>query len=400
MNTVSLEPVGQQERLQLTLEGIGRLGEAYGYCNGELVYVFGGIPGEEVVVEVVRRRKKYIAAQVVEVMTPSPYRVEPPCPLFGPCTGCQWQHIDYSYQLELKRQAIEKELSGVPEFEGVSVSSTLPSPQVFQYRNHARFTVGQEGALGYVNRTTRRFVSIASCMLMHPWINDTLGELQGRCGETTQLSVRYGINTGEWLIQPRLENAEISISSGQTHYGETLLDRRFRIASPSFFQVNTKQAEKLVDLVRVGLRLSGDEVLVDVYAGVGTFAVLLAPYASKVIAIEESASAVKDAAINTLGLDNVAFLQGRSEDMLDTLDDSPDALILDPPRVGCHPRALEAVGRLAPKRIAYVSCDPETLARDLRVLCQGPFRLEDVQPIDMFPQTYHIECVATLSRRV
>ena len=154
--------------------------------------------------------------------------------------------------------------------------------------------------------------------------------------------------------------------------------------------------------MKEGLGLSGSELVVDAYAGVGTFAILLAPYAGRVIAIEESASAVRDAQENFLraNLENagtVQFLQGKTEEALGKIEERPDGVVLDPPRAGCHRNALEALVRLSPRRVVYVSCDPDTLARDLKILCQGPFRLEGVQPVDMFPQTHHVECIASLS---
>ena len=390
----------QPELARLTLEDMAPLGDTYADYEDQRINVFGGIPGEEVVARIVRyksRRQQRVSGIVVEVITPSPHRVEPPCPYFGPCTGCQWQHIDYEYQLELKRNAVLARLSAYPELERVSVAPTLPSPQQFNYRNHARFTVRDAGSLGFVNRIDRRFVKIAECMLMTPWINETLGTLQGKSAETSQLTMRYGINTGDWLVQPILHNEEVPIASGQGHYKERLLDRPFRIASPSFFQVNTKQAEKLAELVRDRLDLSGTELVVDAYAGVGTFAVLLAPFVRMVVAIEESSAALKDAAINTLGIEHLDFIEGRTEDVLDELVDDPDAVVLDPPRAGCHPEALQALVRRSPRRVVYVSCEPETLARDLSLLVQGGFQVERLEPLDMFPQTHHVECVATLA---
>ena len=385
-------------RLHLTLEGMGELGECIAHHDGHPALVFGGIPGERVVAEVVRLRRRHLAARVVEVLEPSPHRVSPPCPYFWPCTGCQWQHISYPHQLTLKQEVVQRELGQIPELEGVPVLATLPSPQAHGYRNHARFTVGPQDSLGFVNRTTREFVPVEECLLMHPWINQALGILQGHCGETSQLSIRYGTNTGKWLIQPPLVDANITLASGQKHYEEALLGRNFRVASPSFFQVNTPQAEAMVKLVHQGLNLIGDEVLVDAYAGVGTFAALLAPSVHRVIAIEESTAAVQDAQINLAGLPNLELRRGRVEDVLVSLTPAPDAVILDPPRAGCHPRVLETLNRLAPRRVAYISCEPAALARDLQRLVQGPFRVDEVQPIDLFPQTHHIECIALLSK--
>ncbi len=389
--------VEQGQRIRLELEGLGRLGEAMSHLGDKPVFVFGGLPGEVVVAEVIRERRNYIAAEVVEVIEASPNRVSAPCGYFGACTGCQWQHVKYDHQLELKRHVVEDAMARVGGLGDVIVLPTLPSPQQYNYRNHARFTIGPEGHLGFVHRQRRRFVEIQQCMLMDPWINDTLGQLQGHCAETTQLSIRYGPRSGGWLIQPLLKEPGIPVETGQKHYQETLSGNSFRVAASSFFQVNVPQAEQIMDLLRDALRLTGTEVVVDAYAGVGTFAALLAPHAGKMIAIEESASAVQDAEENLAGIPNIEMRRDKTEAALMAMEENVDALVLDPPRAGCQPQALDSMMRLAPARVAYVSCDPETLARDLAVLAAGPYRIESVQPVDMFPQTHHIECVTTLS---
>jgi len=338
-----------------------------------------------------------ISGLVTEVVTASPYRVEAPCQYFGACTGCQWQHILYSHQLVLKRGYVERELAEYPSLTGVEIEPTIPAPKLYGYRNHARFTIKREGSPGFVNRITRRFVQTDECMIMTAGINRLSEELRGKSAETTQLAIRYGVNTDDWLIQPTLKNEEISLTTGQTHYTERMLDKNFRVGSPSFFQVNTEQAERLATLVGELLDLSGTETVVDAYAGVGTFAILLAESAKKIIAIEESAAAIKDASFNAEGIDNVEFREGKTEDVLNTLEIRPDAVILDPSRSGCHPTALAEVIRWAPERTAYVSCDTEALGRDLDILVRGGLRVESVQPIDMFPQTHHIETVALLT---
>ena len=159
------------------------------------------------------------------------------------------------HQLEIKRERVERTLRAAPGLAGVDVLPTMPSRTTSGYRNHARFTIGPGGTLGYVNNTTRRFLRVDRCDLMHPWINDALAQLQERCAETTQLSVRYGVNTGDYLVQPRLVGGGITLESGQKHYTEAMLGQEFRVASPSFFQVNTPTAEAMVELVGEQLRL-------------------------------------------------------------------------------------------------------------------------------------------------
>ena len=396
------------DRLELTLESWGRLGEAMAWHDGAPVFVFGGIPGERVTAEVVRVHRKYASATVIEALDPDPNRISPPCRYFGECTGCQWQHLDYDAQLATKRGKVIDALVRVggliaDEAEAL-VADTLPSPNRYGYRNHARFTVNPSGSLGFVNRETRRFVRIDHCMLMRPSVNAVLEQLQDRCHETTQLSIRAGAGGSErpdeYLVQPQLFNPEVTVATGQKRYVETVGDSRFFVSSPSFFQVNVEQAAQAAEVVRHGLDLGPEDVLLDAYTGVGTFAVLLAPYVAKVIAVEESSAAVADARENVrqnaAGIPGVEFVLGRTENVLGDLPDRPDAVVLDPPRSGCQPQALEKLLEIAPPRVAYVSCDAETLARDLKMLCGGGYALDRVVPIDMFPQTHHVECVALL----
>ncbi len=390
--------IAEGEKLTLDLISWGRLGEAMAHEEGWDVFVFGGIPGERVIAEVVRVRRKYVGARVVEVLEPSEQRVGPPCPYYGDCTGCQWQHFSYSAQLAAKRDKVVDALIRVGGFAGLPVSEVIPSPHEYGYRNHARLTVGRSGALGFVNRETRRFNRIDQCMLMHPGVNNILAQLQGNCGETTQLSIRSGRETGDFLVQPTMVGPGISVPTGQKSYLDSLDGQSFRVSSPSFFQVNIEQAAEAVRVLRCRLGLNSSDVLLDAYAGVGTFAILLAPHVRKVIAVEESTAAVADAKENAAGIENVGFELGKTEEVLDRLAEKPDVVILDPPRAGCQPQALHSLMRMEPPRVAYVSCDAETLARDLRVLCDGPYTLEQVVPLDMFPQTHHVECVALLSR--
>ena len=388
----------QGDRVTLTLTSWGRLGEAMADFDGHNVFVAGGIPGERVVAEVVKVHRKYVSAKVVDVLEASPDRVEPPCPYYGECTGCQWQHLSYDAQLKTKHEKVTDALQRVGELADPPVSEVRPSPDQLGYRNHARFTINRDGALGFINRETRQFVRIDKCLLMHQGVNDLLEELQDHCGETTQLSIRAGKYSGDFLIQPYLVHPEIGVLTGQKRYTESVAGQDFLVSSPSFFQVNVEQAAAAADVVRDRLHLTAADVLLDAYTGVGTFAILLAPSVKRVIAVEESSAAVTDAKQNAGDLQNLEFVLGRTEDVLRNLPVKPDVVVLDPPRSGCQPRALESLIEMAPSRVAYVSCDAETLGRDLKILCQGGYRLDEVAPLDMFPQTHHVECVALLSR--
>ena len=391
----------QKEFAELRLLSMGAFGDTVADFEDGLIQVFGGIIGEVVKARIYRykrRGKNKINAMVSEIIEASPHRVENPCPYFGPCSGCQWQHVSHEYQLELKRDMVRYFFADYVSLSNVHVSKTNPAPESFNYRNHARFTVRFGGQLGFSNRITRRFVRVDECMLMDSKINSFLSQLQDNSSETTNLSIRVGANTDDYLIQPELSGPDIDFETGQKWYVENMLNREFRVASPSFFQVNTKQAEFMINLVGDKLGLNGDEILVDAYAGVGVFASLLSDRVRKVIAVEESQAAVKDALFGLNDLHNVHYIQGKTEEILEELEEKIDVIILDPPRTGCHPQAIASVLSAKPNKIAYVSCDPPSLARDLDMLVQGGYQIDSVDPIDMFPQTYHTECVATLSR--
>ena len=366
------------------------------------VTIAGAVPGERVKARVVKIYRDRVATLVESVDAESEFRVDAQCRYFGECSGCQWQHIDYARQLEIKRDIVTRALADYESLRTVEVAETLPSSKRFAYRNHARFTVGrgaEAGIAGYMNADTRRFVRIDHCLIMDDRINETLAQLQGRLDRMTQFSIRVGANTGDMIIQPLLPEEIQDVPSGRQKYVEKVRDATFQVAASSFFQVNTEQLSAVVDEIVELLNLDGDDTLVDLYCGVGTFARLLAPYVREVIGIEESASAVADARVNCSDVDNVCFIEAKAEKAAVELSESGrtvDVAIIDPPRIGCAPQALEALRKLSPRRLMMVSCNPTTLARDLDALCQSGFKLLTVRPVDMFPQTKHVETLALL----
>lgn len=386
--------------IELEPDRLGPRGDAAARdADGKPIYVAGAIPGERVLARVYKTGHVCTGTDVVEILRPSPHRVKPPCPLFGHCNGCQLQHVDYAHQLVLKRGLVAEALREIGGFVDPPLGDVLPAPSPWHYRNHARFTV-KHGRLGFVRRQRRAFFEVPTCLLMEPRIDALLQSLQGRLHETTQCNIRVGAAPTSISIQPRLSLEQPA--SGQAYVVESLGGREFRVSTPAFFQVHRAQAERMAALVCDAVTAIDARVAVDAFAGVGTFAALLAASVEVVIAIEESGPAVRDAAFNFGGLSNVVLRLGKAELVLPALvaeGFAIDAVILDPPRSGCLPASLDAVIALAPRRVVYVSCDPLSLARDLRLLCDHGYVLTQVQPLDMFPHTAHVESIAVLDSR-
>src|SRR5579859_4619024 len=383
-----------------------------------------GLPGESVTIAVEappmprpgrhRRRWKPRPPRVwiTEIHQASPLRVQALCPVFGTCGGCQLQHMHYEAQLEWKRATVQQLLLDVGGFTDPPLLATVPCSIPWHYRNHMRFSVNRAGQPGLTARGSHRVLPLTDCPIAHEQINRALAVLSGVPNARPQVLLRCGAATGQVMMQPQPETsvAQQLLEAGLELRGETMEERlageTFRIRPSSFFQTNTAQAEKMMRMVLDGLlcHAEGEEqhlTVVDAYCGVGTFSLLLARRVGKVIAIEESASAIKDAQWNLREVGNVEILKGKVEDVLPALAVEVDGLVIDPPRAGCQRSVLDALAHHPPARIVYVSCDPSTLARDLHILCHvySTYRLRSVQPLDMFPQTAHIECVAVLERQ-
>ena len=387
---------------ELTVDKITESGEGITYINNNIpILILGAIEGEKLRVKVLRKYPEKFICSIEEILSASNYRKLPECEYFGKCTGCQWQHIDYKFQLKLKKIRLENEIKNYKNISHVDISETIPSNKEFNYRNHARFTAFREDNntnLGYVNMYSRKFVKIDKCMIMNGKVNNFLGNIQNKLSDMTQVSIRTAINNDSYIIQPKLDLDSSGIFSGQKYYDEKIRNTNFRVAGASFFQVNVEQLSNAVDEIKEFLQLSGDEIIVDAYSGVGVFSILLSSYVKHVYGIEESYSAIEDAKYNAKNIKNIEFIMGKTEDVLLNWNKDIDYLLLDPPRIGCHKNVLEAVRKLKPRKIIILSCEPKFFARDLSILCKNNlFNVEKIVPLDMFPQTKHTEIIAYLS---
>ncbi|TET54845.1 MAG: 23S rRNA (uracil(1939)-C(5))-methyltransferase RlmD [Anaerolineales bacterium] len=417
---------GEKRRLNepftIELTGMANGGPALGRHEGRVVFVPYALAGETVRAEISDDRERYAFARLLEVLEPSPDRVEPPCPYFGPrgCGGCQWQHISYEAQLRFKAEIMADQLERIGGVADASVLPPAPDSTGWAYRNHAQLHPAVGGGLGFRATGSDDVVTVDECLILHPLLGELLGALDLELPNLSRLSIRAGTATGETMIifeteddvPPGLE-LDLPVSCvqllsdgrhanliGSNFIHETVANRSYRISAPSFFQINSPQAAVLLEKVLGYVNLQPDETVLDAYCGVGLFTAQLAPAAGLVVAIEVSAAAVDDLMENTAEFENVQIIEGSLEEALPELDIPFDVAVIDPPRSGIDRHALDALTeRSRPERIVYVSCDPATLARDAKRLIRTGYELREVQPVDMFPQTHHVESVACFERQ-
>ncbi|MGB8647573.1 MAG: class I SAM-dependent RNA methyltransferase [Anaerolineae bacterium] len=420
--------------LSLKLTGMAHGGEAFGRDDaGRIVFVPYAIPGEEVRVQVVESKKDLARGRLVEITAPSPARVTPRCPHFGPiyttqsanpqpkyargCGGCQWQHIEYQAQLDLKTGIVREQFARIGKLPDAPVMPARGS-NPWNYRNHMQFALDPEGRICLQMLESHDLIPIRECQLMDAPVESLFATLELEGADFDAVRLRAGENTGDRMIifeatgtePPEIETDEpVSIHFeidgidvtliGREALEERVRERTFRISAQSFFQVNTPMAETLLAQVERYLDPRADETLLDAYGGVGLFGLSLAPRVARVIEVEENPRALADARHNAREWSTIEFHEGRVEDVLPELQTPFQLVVVDPPRAGMERGALDALIARQPRVMVYVSCDPATLARDARRLVDGGYRLTEVQPVDLFPQTYHIECVARFERK-
>jgi tRNA/tmRNA/rRNA uracil-C5-methylase (TrmA/RlmC/RlmD family) len=355
-------------------EGVGRLGEF-------VIFVPFVALGEKVEVELTEVKQRFGRARLLQVLQPSPDRVAPPCRYFGDCGGCQYQHIAYPEQLRIKHKQISDLFRRIGGFDSAVIDPVLPCPEPFGYRNRimirSQWDKFKQGLnIGFIRADNRLVVDIEECKIAEPALNEQIQQVRRNPPPKGGLKVVLRIAPDGWEV-PR----------------------------DSFFQNNLFLLPKLVEVVRTRIQDSGCRYLIDAYCGVGFFSIELADVVEHFAGVEVDVAAIKAARQNAArrNLANGEFVVGRAEDllpgMLQRFDPGATTLILDPPRTGCPAEMLQAMRLLQPAQILYVSCHPATLARDLNVLCaDNVFKLTKIVPLDMFPQTQHIECVADLRK--
>ncbi|MFB3886700.1 MAG: 23S rRNA (uracil(1939)-C(5))-methyltransferase RlmD [Thermodesulfobacteriota bacterium] len=422
--------------VQVSIESMAFRGYGVTRVNGQVLFIPYSVRGDTAWIEVIEKKKNYAIGRLKELIEPSRLRTKPPCPYFGVCGGCQWQHIDHPFHGELKRGIFEEILKRLGKMKEIPSIDVIPSPRPYGYRVRVQLKI-KGGRVGYHRERSHQVVDIDRCPIAHPLINQIISSLREASlprlrleeieinvspeqGKGVLILHPLSIDSGiehfikEFLqTHPLLKGVAVMEKKGYTLFGDpnlnftiplsrqgenTILELR---ASPgSFFQVNLEQNQALIRTVLEFSSVNGRERVLDLYAGVGNFTLPLAISSQEIWAIEESRAAVEDARFNAEknGIKNCHFLHGRVEDFLKNWDgEKPDLMILDPPRAGCK-TILDQVARLKPRRIVYVSCDPTTFSRDLRLLSDRDYHLRKLSLIDMFPQSYHMEVVGLLTR--
>ncbi|MDP0496938.1 MAG: class I SAM-dependent RNA methyltransferase [Verrucomicrobiota bacterium JB024] len=402
------EPFAYHEELELRVDTLTNLGAGLGRVDGWVVMVPFALPGELVRVRIYRNHKQHSDADLLEIVEPSPERVQPRCPLFGTCGGCQYQHMSYPAQREWKRQQVGEllvRLAGITH----PVNPTHGSPREYHYRSkltphYPKLFKPKPGAeapeqprelpIGFLHQGQRnRIVDVSACPIATEAINDALPAERQRI-RARAAKLKKG---GTLLLRHTLEGVTTDNNASVT---EKIGPVVFQFLAGDFFQNNPFILPELVDYVMEHACVDGVRYLVDAYCGVGVFALCGARRFERVAGVEVNASAVKwanaNAAIN--GITNAEFLIGEAQSIFSEIDFPGDetAMVIDPPRAGCDEAFIRQLLALGPRRVVYVSCDPATQARDLKMLLAGGYTLEEVQPFDLFPQTRHIENVAVL----
>jgi len=452
-------PVKKNEDYIMTIDNMGYEGEGVGKIDNFTVFVAGAIVGEKVKIKIVKVSKSFAFGKLLEILEPSGSREEPVCSIYKNCGGCNLQHIDYTGQLEFKTNRVIQVINRIGKLEDVIIHPTLGMENPYNYRNKVQLPASnKEGQvkIGFYAARSHDIIDMETCFiqdsaadivvkLTRQWIKEydiKSYDEQTHKGSLRHIMIRKGFKTGEVMVVLVTSGKDLphkeefiaimtkkiqgivsiiqNINSEKTNvilgakcitlWGkDTITDYigefKFEVSPLSFFQVNSIQTEVLYSKVLEYANLSGGEVVLDAYCGTGTISLFLSKKAKKVYGVEIVLEAIENAKINAKenNVNNTEFIVGEAEKVIPKLISMgvrADVVVVDPPRKGCDKTLLEAISSMGPKTIVYVSCDPGTLARDLGILDELGYKTLEIQPVDMFSQTAHVECCSLLKRKI
>ena len=456
MTATNRETVQQGNLVELEITGLSSRGDGVGHIDGMAVFVPDTVPGDRAKVRIVSCKRQYAHGKLQAILAASADRIRARCIVADKCGGCQWQHIDFAYQRQAKHKQVIETLKRVGGFRDPAVAPLLFNQSDLGYRNKVTYPLKRSSSgkvqAGYYRRNSHQLVNLNQCPVQDQRLNPLLAEVKQDIeergwsiyqeslhqGKLRHLSLRIGRRTGEKLLtlvstDPNLPNLSKQAQEwlnrypqligvclnhhpaksnkifgdqthtvvGQPYLREVFANLQFFLGPDTFFQINTEVAELLLTYISDHLSLTGEEIILDAYCGIGTFTLPLAQQAKRAIGIEISRPSLTQAMFNAKQnqIHNVSWIAESVEKGLNQLPQNPDVVILDPPRQGCKPAVLEKLLILNIPRIVYVSCQPATLARDLKYLCSNQiYRLKNVITADFFPQTPHVESAAFLER--
>lgn len=448
-------PVNKNDYIDVVFEDLTHDGAGVAKVEGYPLFVPNGLPGEKAKVKVIKVNKSYGIGRLIELYERSPYRVDIPDSEKTKYGGCQLEHISYEGQLKYKENQVRQVLTRIGKLEDVTVHSILGMDNPLSYRNKAQVPVGEkDGKLvaGFFKQRSHEIVDMDESVIQLPEVNEAIQTAKEICsrlgipayneethkGVLRHIMARYGKQTGELMVVlitrtpeiphkkelieeiiarlPEVKSIVHNVNSKRTNvilgektnllWGSEVIydyigDVKFAISALSFYQVNPVQTKVLYDKALEYADLNGEESVIDAYCGIGTISLFLAQKARKVFGVEVVPEAIEDARRNAAlnGMTNAEFAVGEAEVVIPKWykdGNKTDVLVVDPPRKGCDEALLRTIIEMQPKKVVYVSCNPATLARDLRTLEDGGYKTLEVQPVDMFPMTTHVECVAQL----
>ncbi|WP_411954858.1 23S rRNA (uracil(1939)-C(5))-methyltransferase RlmD [Alkalibacillus sp. S2W] len=451
-------PVKKNEYIDLTFSDLTHEGEGVGKLDGYPIFVPYGLPGESAKVKVIKVKKNLAFGKLIERYDTSEHRIEPPCDVFYKCGGCQIQHMTYERQLTMKQNQVQDVMKKIAQMPDVPVHPTLGMNEPWNYRNKVQIPVGKRDGkviTGFYQKRTHNIIDMDTCPVQSDandevvrGIRDIIEELniqpyneETHEGVIRHIVLRTGYHTNEMMVvivtktkdlpkqkefiekikalHPGIKGIIQNINADKTNVimgdkshtlwgNDVIVDRihdlEFAISAQSFYQVNPEQTEKLYDQALKYAQLSGKETVIDAYCGIGTISLFLAQHAKQVYGVEVVPQAVDDAKANAKRnhIDNADFFVGEAEKVMPWWKAqglNPDVIVVDPPRKGCDEKLLQAMVDMEPDRIVYVSCNPSTLARDLAILADSGYETQEIQPVDMFPQSSHVESVTRLIQK-